>query len=90
MANAQSLVSDSRRMLDKLHLGVANGLGLSHWRRTKSMRLCFGGPLVGEGAPMGGTSGQIPAGGGTSCFLPRVGASMVRGRGSAPGRSLRW
>lgn len=39
---------------------------------------------------MGGTSGQILAGGGTSCFLPRVGASLVRGRGSAPGRSLRW
>lgn len=90
MANAQSLVSDSRRKLDRLHLGVANGLGLSHWRRTKSLRLCFGGgPLVGEGVSMGGTSGQIPAGGGTSCFLPRVGASLVRGRGSAPGLSLR-
>lgn len=90
MANAQSLVSDSRRKLDRLHLGVANGLGLSHWRRTKSLRLCFGGVRWWvRGVSMGGTSGQIPAGGGTSCFLPRVGASLVRGRGSAPGLSLR-
>lgn len=46
--------------------------------------------LMGEGAPRAGLPVQIPTGGGISCFLPREGASLGRGRGAAPLPDLRW